>query len=98
MPGTSLSMSAFFGVGVDSGILIVPALILTARMGVYRAVATSPLVITLTGISLAGGIPGLFVARWRTRFLAGVTPQLLLSIATTGTALPISAKRLALGG
>lgn len=45
-------LSGFLGVG--GGFLIVPALMLITEMGIHRAVATSLLVITLTGLSGVG--------------------------------------------
>lgn len=45
-------LSGFLGVG--GGFLIVPALMLITEMGIHRAVATSLLVITLTGLSGLG--------------------------------------------
>lgn len=42
-------LSGFFGVG--GGFLIVPTLLLVTQIGIQRAVATSLLIITLTGIS-----------------------------------------------
>lgn len=52
----------------------------------------------LTGLFVAGGIVGMFVGRGLARFLAGVTLQVVFSIAMIGTALFILVQRLALGG
>ena len=52
----------------------------------------------LTGFFVVGGIIGMFVGRGLARFLAGVTLQVVFSIAMIGTALFILVQRLALGG
>lgn len=52
---------------------------------------------TLTGLFVVGGIAGMFAGRGLARFLAGVTLQLVFSVAMIATALFIVIERLALG-